>query len=89
MREIRLERGWDQIELGKRMGLNQSHISQWERGVKFPRPRQIPKLAKIFRMNHEQVRLMLEETYRRGQANRAAKAARAAHTDKAHNCATV
>ncbi len=41
-----LERGWNQSELARRAGLNRDAISTYVRGVSFPDPRNLHKLAK-------------------------------------------
>ena len=47
IKELRLERGLDQTELGANMGVGQSTVSEWERETALPRTRQLPLLAQV------------------------------------------
>ena len=47
IRELRLERGLDQVGLATQMGVNQSVVSEWERETYLPRARQLPLLARM------------------------------------------
>ena len=44
----RLERGWTQAELGRRMGVKQSTVAKWERQEAVFRRTTRQKLAKVF-----------------------------------------
>jgi transcriptional regulator with XRE-family HTH domain len=37
IKERRKERGWNQTQLGKQVGVDQTTVSEWERGVSLPR----------------------------------------------------
>ncbi|GAA3801964.1 hypothetical protein GCM10022380_19320 [Amycolatopsis tucumanensis] len=37
IRELRKERGWNQTQLGAAVGVDQSTVSEWERGAAVPR----------------------------------------------------
>ena len=47
IKELRLERGLDQVSLATQMGVNQSVISEWEREAYLPRARQLPQLDRV------------------------------------------
>jgi transcriptional regulator with XRE-family HTH domain len=47
IRALRLEKGLTQVELGKRMGMTQSNVSEIERGIRGLTVRQLLKLSAI------------------------------------------
>ncbi len=47
LRALRLAAGWNQTELGRRVGLSQSHLAKIERGEERPIPRTIARLVKV------------------------------------------
>ena len=49
IRDRRLEIGLSQEELAQKMGVNQTAISQWERGVALPSCEKLPDLSKALR----------------------------------------
>ena len=49
----RLERGWTQIELAKKIGVKQSTIAKWEREGAVYRKQTREKLARIFGLSEE------------------------------------
>ena len=44
--ELRL----DQVDLARRLGVNQQTVSKWEQAKAVPRPQRIRKLAEVFRV---------------------------------------
>jgi len=44
---LRRAKGWNQTELGKRMGVRGSHISKLERGSVIPRADILPRLSEV------------------------------------------
>lgn len=48
IRELRRQANMDQAELGEKMGVLQSAVSNWETEVALPKARQLPKLAQVF-----------------------------------------
>ena len=46
IRNRRLEIGLSQEELAKKLGVNQTAISQWERGVALPSCEKLPEISK-------------------------------------------
>ena len=55
IRQLREERGWSQLEVAVRVGVEQSTVSEWERGVKTPRPRRQQALADLFGISVESI----------------------------------
>ena len=47
IKELRLERGLDQVNFAARMGVSQSTVSEWERELYLPKARQLPLLARV------------------------------------------
>lgn len=47
IRELRLDAGMAQIELGTRMGVGQSTVCMWESEAALPKVRQLPLLASV------------------------------------------
>ncbi len=48
---LRLQLGWTQTELSKKMGLTRSSINSWEMGLSVPSTQYIVELAKIFNVS--------------------------------------
>lgn len=48
IKELRLERGLSQAELGKKIGVSQKAIDYWERGVNEPKASYIVSLCDFF-----------------------------------------
>ena len=44
----REKRGWDQIDLAKRMGVTQQTVSRWEKGDSRPKQSDLSKLVDLF-----------------------------------------
>ena len=49
----RLDRGWTQLDLAKRLGVKQSTIAKWEKKGTTYRKQTRQKFAKVFRTNEE------------------------------------
>ena len=47
IKKLRERSGMTQLELAKRMGVEQNTISQWENGTRFPRADKLPQLARL------------------------------------------
>lgn len=45
IRERRMEAGLTQVELATRLSVNQTAVSQWERGTALPSGEKLPELA--------------------------------------------
>lgn len=50
IKELRIEKGWKQEELGERIGLSRDAISKWENGKNIPRLPELQSLATVFEM---------------------------------------
>lgn len=44
------ERGWNQAELGRLLGVSRQAVGYWIRGVTMPKPRQLEEMAKKLRV---------------------------------------
>lgn len=44
------ERGWNQAELGRLLGVSRQAVGYWIRGVTMPKPRQLEEVAKKLRV---------------------------------------
>ena len=55
--QLRQARGWSQLEVAVRVGVEQSTISDWERGQTIPRPRHLMSLAELFGVSIETIAL--------------------------------
>lgn len=51
LRELRRRNGFSQQDLADLLGVNQTAISQWERGITTPSSRMLLKLSQIFYIN--------------------------------------
>lgn len=47
IRELREAKSLSQVELASLMGVDQTAVSQWERGITQPRADKLPELARI------------------------------------------
>lgn len=47
IRELRQDRGLDQVNFAAQMGVSQSTVSEWEREMYLPKARQLPLLARV------------------------------------------
>lgn len=61
IKELRLERGLNQTELGANMGVGQSTVSEWERETALPRTRQLPLLAQVLGCSIDALFLPVED----------------------------
>jgi transcriptional regulator with XRE-family HTH domain len=48
LKKLRLDKGWSQPEVAKRLGIHTQHISRYERGISNPLASQVKKMADIF-----------------------------------------
>ncbi len=55
LRTLRKERGLSQAQLAESLGVNQTAISQWERGITTPSSRMLLQLSQIFNINPAQL----------------------------------
>lgn len=55
IKKIRLEKGLDQTEFGKILGVSQNTVCNWETGVKSPRPKNIRKILDYCEKNKIEV----------------------------------
>lgn len=46
--QLRVRYGWSQAETSRRAGVSQGHLSEIERGLTYPRPSTLNKLAQVF-----------------------------------------
>ena len=53
LKRERLERGWTQVDLAKRLDVKQSTIAKWEKKGAVYRKQTRQKLAKVFKINDE------------------------------------
>mgnify|MGYP003294512796 CR=1 FL=1 len=44
----RIQKGWSVIQLAKKTGVSREAIYNYEKGVNFPSPEMLKKLAKVF-----------------------------------------
>lgn len=55
IRQRRKEKGLTQIDLAKLMNVNQTAVSQWERGIVMPRMKKCIKLARILECSVDEI----------------------------------
>jgi len=55
IKKYRLEKGWTQSELGKKIGVIKQQIYIWEKGLAEPRISTLKKIAKIFKIKIEKL----------------------------------
>ena len=51
IRELRLQHGWSQTELGRRIGVNKSVISFYELGTRFPTYDNLLRICDVFNVS--------------------------------------
>jgi transcriptional regulator with XRE-family HTH domain len=68
IKELRLERGWTQLDLAYRAGITPLTVSKWERGVSEPRVTQLRKLAELFEVSMDNIDLVEREEDLMGKA---------------------
>lgn len=54
IKELRLEKGFSQMQLGKLIGVSQKAIDYWERSVNEPKSSYIIALAKVFEITYDE-----------------------------------
>ncbi len=54
IKELRLENGFSQMQLGKLIGVSQKAIDYWERSVNEPKARYIIALVRIFKISFDE-----------------------------------
>ena len=54
IKEIRLEKGFSQMQLGKRIGVSQTAINYWERSINEPKSSYIIALVKVFEITYDE-----------------------------------
>ncbi|MDE7406551.1 MAG: helix-turn-helix domain-containing protein [Clostridiales bacterium] len=54
IKELRLEKGLSQMQLGKLIGVSQKAIDYWERSVNEPKASYIIKLVKVFEVSFDE-----------------------------------
>lgn len=47
LKKVRIDKGWNQGQLAQAIGVSQTAISQFEKGLRFPTPANINKFAEI------------------------------------------
>lgn len=55
IRELRLQHGWSQTELGKRIGVNKSVISFYELGTRFPTYDNLLRICDVFNVSADYI----------------------------------
>ncbi|MGH9323114.1 MAG: helix-turn-helix domain-containing protein [Vicinamibacteria bacterium] len=68
IRALRLQKGLTQVELGKKMGMTQSNISEIERGIRGLTVRQLLKLSSILSASTDTI-LLGSSSIENGTAN--------------------
>ncbi len=63
IRQLRQERGWTQQDLAQLLGVTQSTVSGWERGLKTQRPRTLLRLAALFGVRIEDIAIEQAERH--------------------------
>lgn len=58
IKERRLQRGWNQTQLAQQVGVDQTTVSEWERGASLPRDLQ--RVMTTLNVPMEQVRTVME-----------------------------
>ena len=53
IRQLRQARGWSQMDLALRLGVEQGTISAWELGRRVPRAKSLQRLAELFHLDVE------------------------------------
>ncbi len=57
IRQLRQERCWSQLDVAVHLGVSQSIITRWERGVAVPKPGMQHGLARLFGVSIEELAL--------------------------------
>lgn len=61
IKELRLERGLDQVGFAAQVGVTQSTVSEWEREVYLPPARKLPLLAQVLGCSIDALFLPVED----------------------------
>lgn len=48
IKQLRESKGWAQIDLALRLGVDQGTVSKWERGISTPRIAQLREMVELF-----------------------------------------
>ena len=54
IKELRIEKGYSQMQLGKLIGVSQKAVDYWERNVNEPKASYIIMLVKIFEISYDE-----------------------------------
>lgn len=54
IKELRLEKGFSQMQLGKLVGVSQKAIDYWERSVNEPKASYIIAMVKVFDVSYDE-----------------------------------
>ena len=54
IKELRIEKGYSQMQLGKLIGVSQKAIDYWERNVNEPKASYIIALVKLFEISYDE-----------------------------------
>ena len=54
IKELRLEKGWTQMQLGKRIGVSQKAVDYWERSVNEPKASYVVALVRCFGISYDE-----------------------------------
>ena len=76
IRELREQRGWTQLRLAKELGVSQSTVHLWERGIMMPGEKNMRQLAKVFSRSYDDFLDARAETQKRKATMAAATAQR-------------
>jgi putative transcriptional regulator len=57
IRELREERDWSQFELAVRAGVTPGTVGNWERGKTEPKASQLRRLAEVFDVSMDDIRI--------------------------------
>ncbi len=57
IRQLREQRGWTQLELANQLGVTPSTVYNWERGNWEPRASQLRRLATLFGVRMDDIKL--------------------------------
>lgn len=61
IKDLRLVRGWTQLELAYKLGVTPLTVSKWERGVSEPRVTQLRNLAELFEVPMDEIDLVARD----------------------------
>ena len=61
IRQLRVERGWTQLELANRLRVTPATVYNWERGKYEPTASKFRQIARVFGVCMEEIALVSEE----------------------------